>query len=162
MTVAQPSEGGPGAVLQLGLGQCKWQPGSTGPHPALLLAYPGGWQLGFWEGRCDWEAENAQGSLYRWRRRCWWDLEDGEKAKPTAQKGQGARKRCWVQHQGMEVALFRLLSQCTRGQPRPGQLAGAVCQKRNLLWPQKISSWLSSPLFQLWRFSRAISWRKAL
>lgn len=30
MMVAQPSEGGPGAVLQLGLGQCKWQPGSTG------------------------------------------------------------------------------------------------------------------------------------
>lgn len=30
MMVAQPSEGGPGAVLQLGLGQCKWQPGSPG------------------------------------------------------------------------------------------------------------------------------------
>lgn len=132
-----------------------WQPRS---HPALLLAHPGGWHPGFWEGRCDWEEENARGSLYRWQQRYWWDPEDGEKV----QQWQGARRRCWVQHQGKEVALLCLLSQCTWGQPHSGQLVGAVCQKRNLLWPQKISSWLSLPLFHLWRFSRAISWRKAL
>ena len=115
------------------------------------------------EGWHGWEEESAGGSLSGW----WREMlvgpgGPGEGAATLAQHWQGPGRRCWVEHRGMEVTLLYLLSQHTGHQPHAGQLAGAVWQKRNLLWPQQFSPWLSSTLFHIWSSSRASSQRKAL
>lgn len=61
--------------------------------------------------------------------------EKGEGAAPMAQQWRGARRRCWVQHQGMDATPLCLSSQHIWDWPRSAQLVGAAWRKRNLLQP---------------------------
>lgn len=145
-TAAQPSEGGPRAVHQPkscrgwlhprpGLGRCRWQVGGMGQPLPCSRCTPEActWVL----GRSGWKEESARGSLSGWQRAVpVGPRGPGEGAATTAQQRQGAGRRCWAQHQGMEATLLCLLSQRTWDQPCSGQLVGAVWQKRNLLHPQ--------------------------